>query len=423
MISPADGSHFFHYPRTTTLVWTPVSGATGYVLEREYQSGGVWHSDLYPDSTLAGADTTAYTFNFVGDQPGRWRVTAIGGGTFQDSSPSAWWTFDYETSNANRLATPTIVSPVDGSNFVHSPRTTTLVWTPVAGATGYLVECDLNVGGSWQTVFDETVIGMDRTAHSFTFSGDDQGRWRVTALCTDGTHQNSLPSAWSTFQFEDVNRPPIAALTATPDHGVAPLTVVFDASAASDPDQDSILYTWHFGDGTSDAMGLTTSHTYAKAGQYTATLTVTDPGGLSDTVATTISVDAPVHVQVVPPVLNIGNKGVFVAFVTLPSSYATSDVVVGSVRCEGAPALRLVRGKKVPRTFAAIFRRDELVNVKTGERVPMTVSGSLTRDGKTLGWSGTANVKIINKGSRTKETINDVIGMTDEKIFSQFFNP
>jgi PKD repeat protein len=54
-----------------------------------------------------------------------------------------------------------------------------------------------------------------------------------------------------------------------------------------------ILYTyeWNFGDGSpTDSSGSTPTHTYTDNGVYTVCLTVTDPGGLSDTKCATAEI-------------------------------------------------------------------------------------------------------------------------------------
>lgn len=81
------------------------------------------------------------------------------------------------------------------------------------------------------------------------------------------------------------NSPPLAALTASPESGTAPLAVSFDASGSRDPDAgDSIAsYTFDFGDG-SPALTQSTpgaSHTYQSAGDYKASVTATDTHGAS----------------------------------------------------------------------------------------------------------------------------------------------
>jgi glucose/arabinose dehydrogenase len=82
------------------------------------------------------------------------------------------------------------------------------------------------------------------------------------------------------------NEPPNAVATANPPFGPAPLTTTLGASGSSDPDDpfSSLSFAWdadddgEFDDG--DQANL--NWTYA-AGTHTATVRVTDPGGLSDT--------------------------------------------------------------------------------------------------------------------------------------------
>lgn len=85
---------------------------------------------------------------------------------------------------------------------------------------------------------------------------------------------------------------PVAIIDAAPLSGTGPLLVQFNGSASYDPDALLVGYTWDFGDGTS-ASGAVVSHTYQAAGVYTATLTVTDSGGLTGTTSVTVTVLAP----------------------------------------------------------------------------------------------------------------------------------
>jgi PKD repeat protein/fibronectin type 3 domain-containing protein len=88
------------------------------------------------------------------------------------------------------------------------------------------------------------------------------------------------------------NEPPVAALAATPVSGEAPLTVSFNASASSDPDNDPLTFAWTFGDGATAGDAALTSHTYTAPGTYVATVTVSD-GDLTDTASVTITVLEP----------------------------------------------------------------------------------------------------------------------------------
>jgi hypothetical protein len=79
-IAPPDGAVFNHFPRTTVLEWAPVPQAASYSLDRESCPNPACvegQTNAYPP--VAGLTGTRYTFDFVGAQPGRWRVWAVNG--------------------------------------------------------------------------------------------------------------------------------------------------------------------------------------------------------------------------------------------------------------------------------------------------------------------------------------------------------
>ncbi len=87
-----------------------------------------------------------------------------------------------------------------------------------------------------------------------------------------------------------------------PYTGTAGQPVAFDGSGSSDPGGTITAYDWDFGDG-STGSGATPSHTYAAAGNYTATLTLTDNCGATSTCEASVTITMPDNL---PPVCDAG---------------------------------------------------------------------------------------------------------------------
>ncbi len=104
------------------------------------------------------------------------------------------------------------------------------------------------------------------------------GTYTATLIVTDNTGLTGSQSAAIQVQSPTVNAAPIARITATPVSGSAPLNVTFDGTTSSDSDGSIVSYQWNFGDGAT-GVGSTIQHSYQSAGNYTATLTVTDNAG------------------------------------------------------------------------------------------------------------------------------------------------
>jgi PKD repeat protein len=113
------------------------------------------------------------------------------------------------------------------------------------------------------------------------------------------------------------NRAPTVEAAGDPAAGKPPLTVQFSASGF-DPDGDALTYAWDFGDGAKSFL-QNPSHTYATAGTYTATVTVTDSRGAtaSDTVVVTAGNRAPTVDLVATP--TSGNSPLNVTFTATAS--------------------------------------------------------------------------------------------------------
>ncbi|MEO0470290.1 MAG: PKD domain-containing protein, partial [Bacteroidota bacterium] len=114
---------------------------------------------------------------------------------------------------------------------------------------------------------------------------------RMLAVLANSPRRGSLINSTTCSNPGGGNSAPIAVASANPTAGTAPLIVSFDASGSSDPDNDPLTYSWDFGDGNTGS-GLSPSHTYNAAGNFTAVLTISD-GSLNDDASIAISVSNP----------------------------------------------------------------------------------------------------------------------------------
>ncbi len=98
---------------------------------------------------------------------------------------------------------------------------------------------------------------------------------------------NALDTGWAAFALEarfseeigvaNFNIPPVAGFVFNPTTPSVGTTIHFDGASSYDPDGDRLSYLWTFGDGSS-AVGVSASHAYGEAGNFTVTLTTVDSG-------------------------------------------------------------------------------------------------------------------------------------------------
>ncbi|BAY48349.1 WD-40 repeat-containing protein [Scytonema sp. HK-05] len=91
---PANKTIFKYLPRVGTLRWSDVPGATSYTVEIEFCQPGGCTANNAPWIQASNLQSTSYTFDFVGAQPGRWRVWAVDAAG-RESPKSGWWEFQF----------------------------------------------------------------------------------------------------------------------------------------------------------------------------------------------------------------------------------------------------------------------------------------------------------------------------------------
>ncbi len=162
----------------------------------------------------------------------------------------------------------------------------TLVYVSYMGGTSGTAS-----GTSFASPLVAGVLGLMYSGSSFSLTPAEY-RTALYATCVDlGAAGKDTTFGWGRLDALDAVTgvaTPTASASASPTSGQAPLKVTFTGSSNMDGIK-ALTYTWDFGDATAGA-GNNTSHTYTQVGTYTATLTVDDGGGLSDTDTVQITV-------------------------------------------------------------------------------------------------------------------------------------
>jgi len=237
--------------------------------------------------------------------------------------------------------------------------------TGSSDADGSIVAWNWNFG-------DGTSANGELVNHTYNAPGS----YTVTLTVAD----NHGLTANTSLAITVLNQAPVAVANADKTSGDAPLLVTFSSSGSSDPDGSSVSYAWNFGDGGT-ATTANPSHTYSTAGNFTATLTVTDNKGAaaSDTVDLSIAV---------PPVLVQHATGEVLGAGTVTGTYVATHAVDGSV--ESIRERTSAGGKSSRYSY---LEHTWLFSVQSGISVTFNVTGRRTAstDGDTMVFAYSVN--------------------------------
>ncbi|MDX2287138.1 MAG: DUF2341 domain-containing protein [Bacteroidia bacterium] len=174
-----------------------------------------------------------------------------------------------------------------------------------------------SMGGVWYTGTDFPAEYQNTYFHSdygqnwlrrFVFSNDDKiqsvHNFAVGIGAVVGSNSHPLEGGLYYIRYQTEvrkyyyggNKPPKAvASPAVSSTAASSLLVNFTGSASSDPENGALSYLWNFGDGSPGSALANPAHTFTAApgvpALYTVTLTVTDPGGLSNSTSVIVSLN------------------------------------------------------------------------------------------------------------------------------------
>ena len=168
--------------------------------------------------------------------------------------------------------------------------------SPLSNETVVTYSWDWDGDGTYDETTEEAVI-----THNFEETGTYEVALKVTAF------DNISSTDTLTVTISDINENPIAD-PGGPYTATAGEEITFDGSASSDSEGGIARYIWDLGDG-STGSGVSPTHTYTEAGQYTVSLTVEDnEEALSAAVSTTATVEAAEEEEIVEEVVEAAEE-------------------------------------------------------------------------------------------------------------------
>jgi PKD repeat protein len=219
-------------------------------------------------------------------EPANWQITTTNafaalqapgsvalGGYLSSASTNAPVVLRFGGVTAQTTLAPPNVAPVAGMTATCVNLTCSVDGTTSADSDGTIASYSWDWG-------DGAVTGGSLSSHTYAAGGSFPVRLTVTDnLGATGTFLTTLTPA------ANPDIPPVAILTVS----CTDLVCSADGTGSTDPDGTISSYAWTWGDGTTNGSGPSPSHTYAAAGTYQVTLTVTDNQGGTNSGSSSVS--------------------------------------------------------------------------------------------------------------------------------------
>lgn len=195
------------------------------------------------------------------------------------ASQGGTWVADAPCSDTNTVMCGALTEAQDGFVIVEQTRVTLTPATcdpnePYPAGGPPTVSVEVNSPFNLLTPIVGSIVGSNIVLHSTA---------EAECLAVPPVTFPSLPD-------------PVAAFTASPMSGTAPLTVDFDASGSSSPGATITGYSWSFG-----GSGAFARNTFTSAGTYTVVLTVTDSRNKTGSSSAVITVTGSTPTGTPPP--------------------------------------------------------------------------------------------------------------------------
>ncbi len=251
-------------------------------------------------------------YDFSTANSGGGSSSSSGGGSSSSSSSSGGTSSSSSSSSSGGTSGGGSSSSSGGSSSSSGggsqPPVASLQATPTSGTAPLAVSFDAsgssdpNSGGKITTYAfnfgdgSSTSQTTAKVSHTYTKTGS----FDAVVTVTDSEGGSASRAVAIQVQSPPADSPN-PSLAASPTNGTAPLAVNFDASGSTDANGSITGYSFDFGDGSAavSQKTATTSHTYNAAGNFTASVTVTNSFGNKSSAYVAIQVGT--SVVVTPP--------------------------------------------------------------------------------------------------------------------------
>ena len=276
---------------------------------------------------------------------------------------------------------------------------------------------DLVVGYSWE---DENGLGQHGIA---VLMNDSEGNFHLADTYPGSIGMLDAVSA-PPYKPAPKNTEPVAVLDAASYAATVGEAITFDGSNSDDEDVDSLSYQWNFGDGDEVTEGgnAMETHVYSEAGEFTVTLTVIDNQGALASVEALVEVKAapavPVNVAFYPYQLSPHSRDKWItAAIRVPDAYDARQIDTTTVQIvtDDGAAITAYADRKFgffhkffrkhgnKHTLTVKFERNAVskaLAARSGHQL-MKVVGKMSRDGKSMNFSGEGTIQVIGKHKKS----------------------
>lgn len=265
-VANAGGPYYAHTGNSITFNGSGSNDTNGTIVGYRWD----FTNDGNYDTDWLTSATTTHSYPSAGIYTVKLEVKDNASGTDSDIATA------YVTTEGGAIPTAEANGPYSG--YVNHP-----VFFSSAGSVG---GTEGTITQWYWTFGDGTVSSQQNPSHIYA----SQGTFTVTLKVTNNYGNTGTDSCSAKIIVVSPDQILPVADAGGPYKGVVNSPITFDGSGSSDADGAIVSYLWNFGDSTT-GTGVSPTHSYTIAGNYTVILTVTDNESLTYSNSTLASID------------------------------------------------------------------------------------------------------------------------------------